>query len=193
MVSKCDDWVPGGVPIMNAAHGFQTNACEVSESFKGLLWVPNYTSVFSARLYDCWETRSHSLFISGNRLSCFWRFCWGRHIKENLPHLPSGNTFFSTFPLLFQIFRLLSSIFSITASPIKAHFSGFNKWMFTLWDPHFPIFPVTPTLTHMNVLWLTNRRANQSMMQPPPSPNLKLNVEKNSKEMNLFFMDRVWF
>lgn len=70
-------------------------------------------------------------------------------------------------------------------------------------DPHFPIFPVTPTLTHTPVLWLPNRHANQARMQPPSSLNVKLNVEmcflwiefgfKAILDCAMFRTERSWF
>lgn len=144
------------------------------------------------------STRSCSLLVSGNLLSCFWRFCCGRHIKVDLSHQPSSNKWIVFFLPHLSLLRSLgpSSIPGIMGSSMKAPFSDF-QWMgahapgstrfyfsccFKLttgpsrdWHTHTD----TQTLSWCKLLpWMKNRTGRG---------------EKKARRTNLFYMDSVWF
>lgn len=181
---------------MNAAHGFQTHVCEVRVSFLRLRWIPNcvYRCLFceNEAVWLLRNTQSHSLLVSGNLSSCFWRFCYGRHIKVDLSHQPSSNkwiVFFFTFPLLSQIFRPSKHPIVSWVHPWKQYLACFNEWMLTRSDPHFfsTLFFLLLQINHRTVQRLT--AANPRLMQPP-SLNVKHNEKKKTSPERLTYF--IW-
>lgn len=135
-MSKFKVYLPKGEePVMREQHmGFKFMYVRSECRFK--VWDELLTDLFCMNEAARLLRNSQSLLVSGNLLSCLWRFRCSRHIKMDLSHQPLSNKWIVA-PLTFSPPSLRSisppSIPGFTGLLTKALF----KWLQHM-DAHMP-------------------------------------------------------